>query len=274
MKFLSAIVKIARHTCSSPESLPSYSTALRLILWLLIASGLTSGQAEAPVSHYSGETRISPPSLWLSRTAFALDPMRTISDALRTPGSRIIRTPGLTPSRFISRKPAGSRSETLATTAGTPQAHFVSGVSGAIFLWNQMSMRICFGIAQPGGNAVLKLFGDEMLQPLRLLMNLIPGVIQNVVQEALQQAMVANYFERAILSRRRKAHPAMLLVADEGGVLAGEPLQHPRYGSRADSKAFRQSIAGNTELFCPAQFQDGLEVVVDGFTILHHSVVV
>ena len=41
----------------------------------------------------------------------------------------MIFTPGLNPNRAASRNNVGSRSETLLTTAGIPQAHKDSGVS-------------------------------------------------------------------------------------------------------------------------------------------------
>ncbi len=87
-----------------------------------------------------------------------------------------------------------------------------------------MSVRVCFGIAQLGGNAVLKSLGDEMLQSLRFFMNLVPGIVEHIVQESFEQPMVPNDFQCAPSAGRRKAYPVVLLVTDEGGVLAGQLL--------------------------------------------------
>jgi hypothetical protein len=43
--------------------------------------------------------------------------MRTRSEAFRVPASTVIAKPGFNPSRVISRKAAGSRSDTLLMTA-------------------------------------------------------------------------------------------------------------------------------------------------------------
>jgi hypothetical protein len=58
-----------------------------------------------------------------------------------------------------------------------------------------MSVRVCLGITQLGGNAVLKPFRDKMFESLRFFMNLVPGIVEHVVQEAFEQAMVANHFQ-------------------------------------------------------------------------------
>jgi hypothetical protein len=106
-----------------------------------------------------------------------------------------------------------------------------------------------------------------MLQPLRLFVNLVPGVIEKVVQEPFQQPMVANDFQSALSSGWRKAHAVVLLVADERGMISRQLLQHPGHGSRANAEPLRQRIAGNTILLRAAQFEDGFEVVVDRFAL-------
>ncbi len=128
-----------------------------------------------------------------------------------------------------------------------------------------MPVRVCFRITQLGGNAVLKLFGDEMLQSLRFFMNLVPRIVEHVVKEAFEQAMVANHFQCTPSTSCRKAYPAVLLITDEGGLLSCQPLHHPRYGSRTNSEPFCQRVARHPIVLCAAQLKNGFEIVVDGF---------
>src|SRR5271168_454614 len=102
-----------------------------------------------------------------------------------------------------------------------------------------MSVRVCFGIAEFGGNPILEFFGDEMLQTLGLFMDFVPRIIENVVQEAFEQPVVANHFQSASPAGWRKTHTVVLFVTHEGGALPGELLQHSGYGSGADSEPFR-----------------------------------
>ena len=132
----------------------------------------------------------------------------------------MIFTPGFNPSRAASRNNAGSRSETLLTTAGIPHAHIDSGrllalLKGAAFLRYRMSMRIGFGIAQFGRDTILQLFGNEMLQTLGFFVNFFPRVIENIVKEALQKAMVPHHLQRALPAGRGKANSMMPPIAHE-----------------------------------------------------------
>lgn len=135
-----------------------------------------------------------------------------------------------------------------------------------------MSVRVGFGIAQFGCDAVLKLFRDEMLQSLRLFVNLVPGVIQNIVQEAFEQAMVANHFQGTLSAGTRKAHSMVLFIKHERRVFSRQLLKHPRYGSRPNSETHSQRIARYRCFFRAAQLKDRLEVIVDRLSTLESGV--
>ena len=77
-------------------------------------------------------------------------------------------------------------------------------------------MRIDFGIAQDRGHAIFKALGDEVLQPFRLLVHFVPGVLQNVVQEQLQQTMVPDQLPRAAFAGRGEADAAVLFIDAPG----------------------------------------------------------
>lgn len=134
-----------------------------------------------------------------------------------------------------------------------------------------MSVRICFGITQLGGNPILQFFGDEMLQTLGLFMDFVPLIIENVVQEAFEQAVVANHFQSASSAGWRKTHAMVLFITHEGGALAGELLQHSGYGSGAYPEPFRKRVARYAAVFSAAELKNGLEIVVDGFAVFESS---
>ena len=130
-----------------------------------------------------------------------------------------------------------------------------------------MSVWICFGVTQLRGDTILKLFGDKMLQALRLLMDVLPGIIENVMKEAFEQPMMANNLQSTLFSARRKPYAVVLLVAHEGRALPSQLLQHSRYGSRAYSEALCKRIACYPIIFNAAQLENRLQIVVDGFTV-------
>ena len=82
-----------------------------------------------------------------------------------------------------------------------------------------MPVRIDFRIAENGGNAVFKTLGDEVFQPLGLLMHFVPGILQNVMQEEFEQAVMADEFPGAAFSGRRESDTLVLLIHNEGGPL-------------------------------------------------------
>ena len=49
-----------------------------------------------------------------------------------------------------------------------------------------MPMRIDLGVAKNCGHAIFKTLGNEVLQTLRLIVDLVPGVFEDVVQKQLK----------------------------------------------------------------------------------------
>ena len=190
-------------------------------------------------------TEIAELRAWLKRTESARSPIRTRREALRVPASTVIATPGFNPSRVISRKAAGSRSDTLLITAGTPHAHFDNSTSSphrkrAASLGDRVPVRIGFRVAQFRGDPVFQSLRDEVLQPFRLIVNLVPRVVEDIMEEALQQTVVAKNLQGAHLPRWRQTHAMMLFVFHERRLLRRQLLQHSRDGSRADAEMLRR----------------------------------
>jgi hypothetical protein len=101
----------------------------------------------------------------------------------------------------------------------TGERHFVAVDAGLIFLRDYMPVRVDFGIAENGGDAIFKTLGNEVLQPLRFLVDFIPGVPQNIVKEQFEQAVMAYELPGAALSGGREPNAPVLLIHNEGGPL-------------------------------------------------------
>ena len=85
-------------------------------------------------------------------------------------------------------------------------------------------MWIGLRIPQFGCDAIFQPLRDEMFQPFRLLVNLVPRVVEEIMEEALQQTMMAKNFQSSHLPGRRQTHAVMLFVLHEGRLLCRELL--------------------------------------------------
>ena len=69
-----------------------------------------------------------------------------------------------------------------------------------------------------------------------------------------------------------EAGPMVLLVGDTGRVAGGQFPKHSRDGRCRDAEALRNLIAGGRPRDWPAEFENGLQVIVDGFRFrIRHS---
>src|SRR5271165_2983635 len=62
-----------------------------------------------------------------------------------------------------------------------------------------------FGVAENRRYPIFKPLRNEMFQPLRFLMHLVPGVFQDIVQKQLQQAVMPHNLPGAALPGTRQA---------------------------------------------------------------------
>jgi len=58
-----------------------------------------------------------------------------------------------------------------------------------------MPVWISFRIPQFRGDPVFKRLGDEVLQPFRFIVNLVPRIVQEIVEETFQQTVVPTNLE-------------------------------------------------------------------------------
>ena len=107
-----------------------------------------------------------------------------------------------------------------------------------------------------------------MFQPFRLVVNFVPGVVEEIVQETLQQTMVAKNLQSAHLPGCGQTHAVVLFVFHKRRLLRRELLEHSGDGSRTDTEMLRESVAGHPFLFGAAQFQDRFQIIVDRFRVV------
>ena len=178
--------------------------------------------------------------------------------------------PGISPSRSSSRRATALRSETLLMTSWRLEGplherHFFAEHAGFIFLGDHMSMRIDFRIAENRGNPIFKSLRDEVFQPFCFLVHFVPGVLQNVVQKQFQQAVMPDQFPRPPFAGGSEPDTSVLFIQNQGRPLRRELLKHSGHRRSANCQPLGQSVGRDARILRAAQFQNGLEVVVDRF---------
>jgi len=63
------------------------------------------------------------------------------------------------------------------------EEHFVAEYTVFMFLRNRVSVGIDFRVTENSGDPVFKSFGDEVFQPLCLVVHLVPRILQNIMEE-------------------------------------------------------------------------------------------
>lgn len=99
------------------------------------------------------------------------------------------------------------------------------------------------GVAQVLGDPFLQVLADHVLQPFRLLVDLLPAVAQGLVEVGLEEAVVAQDLEGHLPPPLREPGPPVGLVLQEAKGL--ELLQHLRHGGRLDRESLRQGLRGD-----------------------------
>jgi hypothetical protein len=84
-----------------------------------------------------------------------------------------------------------------------------------------MAVRIDLRIAQNGRDAILETLRDEVLQALRFVVNLVPGVLQDIMQEKFQETVMTHQLPGAMFPCRRQTNSMMLFVLDQRRALNG-----------------------------------------------------
>ena len=125
---------------------------------------------------------------------------------------------------------------------------------------DRIAVRIEGRVAELDGDRLLQLLRDDVLEPFRLRVDLIPAHAQALGQIQLEQAMMAQHLQRHPPARLGQAHAAIALVHDQAERV--ELAQHPRHRPRPHPQPLRQRIRRRHP---GAAFQrvDRLRVVLD-----------
>ena len=81
-------------------------------------------------------------------------------------------------------------------------------------------------MAELGGDALLEAFRDEVFEAFGLLMDFVPGIVENLMEEGFEEAVMADDLKGAPFSRLGELYSVVLLIDDERRFLQGELLQH------------------------------------------------
>ena len=101
-----------------------------------------------------------------------------------------------------------------------------------------------------------------MLEPLGLLVDLVPAVAEGLGQVHLEQAVVADHLQRHRLTGRRQGRAPVAVVADQAKL--GQAVQHLRRRGRRHPKPFGELVGTHRPMGARAELVKGLQVVLLG----------
>jgi hypothetical protein len=93
----------------------------------------------------------------------------------------------------------------------------------------------------------------------------VPGILQNVMQEEFQEAVMPHQFPRPPLPGGGEPDTPVLLIRNERGPLRCKPLKHSGHRGCPNFQPLRKSVRCGAQFLGAAQFQDGLQVIVNRF---------
>jgi len=94
-----------------------------------------------------------------------------------------------------------------------------------------------------------------MFQAFCLIVNLIPGVVEEIVEETFQQTVVSQNLKSAHLPRCSQLHAVVLLIFHKRRLSCRELLEHSSDGSSTDTKMVSKGVTGHPLRFWAAQLQ-------------------
>ena len=101
-----------------------------------------------------------------------------------------------------------------------------------------------------------------MLKPFRLIVNLVPRVVEEIMEEALQQTVVTKDLQSAHLPRSSQTRAVVLFVFHQGRLLCRQLLEHSSDGSGTDTKMPGKGVAGRPFLRGAAELEYRLQIIV------------
>lgn len=129
-------------------------------------------------------------------------------------------------------------------------------------------MWIGFRVPQFRGDPIFESFRDEMFKPFRLIVNLVPRVVEEIMEEALQQTVVTKDLQSAHLPGCSQTRAVVLFVFHQGRLLGRELLEHSSDGGGTDTKMPGKDVAGGRFLLGAAQLENGLQIIVNRLGVI------
>src|SRR3954471_2553278 len=134
----------------------------------------------------------------------------------------------------------------------------VAGGHGAVEGGNAAAVGVAIRLPQLGIDAGFEALGDEVLQALGLIVQLVYFVVEHAIEEGLDQAVVPDDFECSAATGGRQAPPAMPLAFDQWVLRGSQLLQHIGDGSGRYLEAGGQRGAPYTPALRSPQSKNGL----------------
>ena len=114
----------------------------------------------------------------------------------------------------------------LAHSHVRPDRHLELAGRDGIAMW------VVGWIAERLANALFQHLGNDVFEPVSLIMHLVPGKPEFFMQEGLQETVVADDFQRSLLALHRERHAAVFLIINQRRFCSSQPLDHTGGGGR------------------------------------------
>ena len=144
------------------------------------------------------------------------------------------------------------------SSSGTPGNRIGDG---QVAIGDRIAVRVAVGIAERGGDPLLEVLADVVLEHLGLVVDLVPGHPEGLGEERLEQPVMADHLEGHPLPRRGQLDAPVGLVADQAEL--GHPLDHRRHRSRRDAEPLGEGRGPDRPRLARGERVDGLRVVLD-----------
>ncbi len=126
---------------------------------------------------------------------------------------------------------------------------------------DRVAVRVARRVAELGGDQLLELLGEDVLEHLRLVVHAVPRHAQAGGQVELEQPVVAQHLERDASALRGQPHALVGHVGDEAELV--ELAHHPRGRGRRDVEPAGQIGRADGAVRALAELVDRLRVILD-----------
>src|SRR2546421_10034259 len=127
---------------------------------------------------------------------------------------------------------------------------------------DRVAVRVARGVAELGGDQLLELLGQHVLEDLRLVVTGVPRDAERLREVELEQAVMPEHFEGELGPLLRELHAPVRDVAREAELV--EALDHRRGGGGRHMEPLGNRVVRYGTLVLARERVDRLRVVLDG----------